>query len=127
MANIPEHIHAFPRVNPNVVLPKAVAAWDENSKTLYIGDGITKGGVPFKSSPECLKISSCLNNQISVPLDYIPFMIKLNNNKFYTVRGEDLSIDNNNFIVDISNALAKNDMKKFEADWYIYFGGKTEF
>lgn len=125
MANIPEHIHAFPRTNPNVILPKAVAAWDENSKTLYIGDGITKGGIPYSGSPNNIKITECLNNKIIVSCEYVPFMLKLNNNKFYTVRGEDLSInENNNFVIDITNALAINNMKNFVANWFVYFGGK---
>lgn len=128
MANIPEHIHAFPRVNPDIVLPEAVGAWDSDNKILYIGDGSTKGGVPLSSSPDCIKISSCQNNQIIIPTGYIPFMLKTNNNKFYTIRGEDLSLseDENNFIIDISNALALNNLSEFQADWVIYFGGKTE-
>lgn len=124
MANIPEHIHAFPRTNPNVVLPKAVAAWDENSKTLYIGDGVTKGGIPYSGAPEYKEITSCSNNQIIVSSDYVPFMLKLNNGKFYSVRGEDLSVIDNKFRIDISNALAVNNLKEFSSSWFVYFGGK---
>lgn len=128
MANIPEHIHAFPRVNPNLVLPEAVGAWDSENKILYIGDGKTKGGIPFENGSSCLRISSCYNNIIVIPsLKYIPFMLKTNNGKFYSIRGEDLSIYNNSFQIDISNALAVNNLNKFVSDWYVYFGGKTEY
>ena len=66
MSNIPEHIHAFPRVNPDVVLPEAVGAWDSDNKILYVGDGKTKGGVPFNSSSDYIKISSCKNSCVSI-------------------------------------------------------------
>ena len=128
MANIPEHIHAFPRVNPNLVLPEAVGAWDSENKILYIGDGKTKGGIPFENGSSCLRISSCYNNVIVIPsLKYIPFMLKTNNGNFYSIRGEDLSIYDNSFQIDISNALAVNNLSEFVSDWYIYFGGKTEY
>lgn len=124
MANIPEHIHAFPRTNPNVILPKAVAAWDEDSKTLYIGDGVTKGGVPYSGVPEHEEITSCSNNQIIVSNNYVPFMLKLSNGNFYSLRGEDLSVNGNNFIIDITNALAVNNLNSFSSSWFVYFGGK---
>ena len=59
MANVPEHIHAFPRLNTEVTLPEAVAAWDENNKILYIGlgDDSNPNGLPF--------ISNCLPQEIS--------------------------------------------------------------
>lgn len=126
MSTIPEHIHALPRVNKNIVLPEAVAAWDDESKTLYIGDGVTKGGVEFTSVPNYIKVESCQNNQITVPAGYVPVMIKTNTNKFYTIRGEDLSLSNNEFIIDISNALALNNLSSFQGDWFVYFGGKTD-
>lgn len=126
MSKIPEHIHALPRVNKNIVLPEAVAAWDDENKKLYIGDGVTKGGVEFISAPNYIRVESCQNNQITVPTGYIPVMIKTHTNKFYTIRGEDLSLSNNEFIIDISNALALNNLSSFQKYWFIYFGGKTD-
>lgn len=128
MSTIPEHIHALPRVNKNIVLPEAVAAWDSENKKLYIGDGVANGGVEFTSVPNCVKIESCEDNKINVPNVYIPFMIKTHENKFYTIRGEDLSLDDekNEFIIDISNALALNNLSSFEKYWFVYFGGRTD-
>ena len=75
-----------------------------------------------------IKIDSCYENKIIVPSDYIPVALKLNNKKFYIIRGEDLSLDDNetNFIIDISKSLAVNNLAYFEPTWYVYFGGKAK-
>ena len=132
MDNIPEHIHAFPRVNHNVVLPVAVAAWDDENGVLYIGDGETKGGVPFKSSfdEERRKIVTRLDgeNQIHITSDVIPVVIKTHLNTFYSIRGEDLSLssDETKIIIDITNVLAVNNIESFQKEWTVYFA-KGEF
>jgi hypothetical protein len=82
MSTIPEHVHALPRVNKNIILPEAVAAWDDESKTLYIGDGVTKGGVEFTSAPNYIKVESCQNNQITVPTGDSGFKYAFNCPKF---------------------------------------------
>lgn len=86
------------------------------------------GGNTDNNSSDFIKIDSCYENKIIVPSDYIPVSLKLNNKKFYTIRGEDLSLDDNetNFIIDISNALAVNNLAYFEPTWYVYFGGKAK-
>lgn len=126
MSKIPDHIHALPRVDKNIVLPEAVAAWDDENKKLYIGDGVTKGGVEFITAPNCIRVKYCTGNKINVQNGYIPVMIKTNTNKFYTIRGEDLSLSGNGIVIDISNALALNNLSSFQGEWTVYFGGKID-
>ena len=133
MAEVPEHIHAFPRVNKDLTLPLAVAAWDDEEKVLYIGDGISKGGIPFRSlfdEGRRLKVTELDDyNQIFVTNDVVPVMIKTHLNTFYSIRGEDLSLseDGTKIIIDISNALAVNNLYKFPTNltednaWVVYF------
>lgn len=134
MNNIPEHIHALPRVNPNVILPDAVPTWDSENKILYIGDGKTEGGIPFKANSDDGK-KQLVNqldgdNQIYIRTDVIPVTIKTHLNTFYSIRGEDLSLsyDETKIIIDITNALAVNDLSEFQDGWVwtVYFA-KGEF
>ena len=77
-------------------------------------------------TPNYQEITSCDNNKITVSSNFIPVTIKTNSGKFYSIRGEDLMLSGNKFIIDISNALAINDLSEFTGMWYIYFGGRTE-
>ena len=130
MSNIPEHIHAFPRINPDVTLPMAVAAWDEKNSVLYIGDGETKGGVPFRTlfdegrRQRVTKLDG--ENQIYITNDLVPVFIKTHLDTFYSIRGEDLSLnfDETKIIIDIKNVLAVNNLQEFIEDewaWTVYF------
>lgn len=56
MAGIPEHIHALPRrlQDIQVIYPEGVLVFDTINKRIYVGDGITAGGLPLPSSTELL-------------------------------------------------------------------------
>lgn len=58
MAGVPEHIHAIPRRLPDiqVVYPEGVLVFDTVNKRIYIGDGVTAGGLPLPSSVEVLEM-----------------------------------------------------------------------
>ena len=127
--SIPEHIHALPRRSTYVVLPEAVAVWDVDDKKIYVGDGSTPGGIEVSTNSNAdvgfITVSSCENNKITINSKNIPIMLKTNTGKFYSIRGEDISIENNQFKVDISNALAVNNLSEFTGDWFVYIGGKA--
>lgn len=125
---IPEHIHAFPRLSAGTILPVGVATWDETNNILYVGDGKEQNGLPFVSNCLPQEISKSFKDDngvfINVSSKYIPYMLKINNiGKFYTIRGEDLSLNENEFTIDISNALAKNGLSEFSGIWTVYFNG----
>jgi hypothetical protein len=45
MADLPEHIHAFPLYTSNTVFKNGVGVWDSSNKKFIIGDGSTNGGI----------------------------------------------------------------------------------
>lgn len=58
MAGVPEHIHALPR-RPNdiqLVYPEGVLVFDTVNKRIYVGDGVTAGGLPLPASTELTEI-----------------------------------------------------------------------
>lgn len=60
MAGVPEHIHALPRrlQDIQVIYPEGVLVFDTVSKRIYVGDGVTAGGLPLPSSTELLEMLS---------------------------------------------------------------------
>lgn len=58
MAGVPEHIHALPR-RPNdiqLIYPEGVLVFDTVNKRIYVGDGVTAGGLPLPASTELIEI-----------------------------------------------------------------------
>ena len=77
-----------------------------------------------------VNVSSSNNNTISVPTNSIPVMLKTNNEKYYNIKGSEITLNENktNFVIDISNALAINNMSVFEGNWTVYYaGGAKQF
>lgn len=55
---VEEHIHALPRRLSDIttVYPEGVLVFDLNEKRIYIGDGVTAGGLPLPSTTQLLSI-----------------------------------------------------------------------
>lgn len=80
----------------------------------------------FSNNFEIVKTAS--NNTITVSANAIPVMIKTNNNKYYNIRGREISLNDSktNYIIDISNALAVNNTATFTGEWEVYFAGSSK-
>ena len=65
------------------------------------------------------------NNTISVPTNSIPVMLKTNTGKYYNIKGSEISLNDNktNFVINISNALAVNNISSFNGNWEVYYAG----
>ena len=52
-------------------------------------------------------------------------MLKTNTGKFYNIKGSEISLndDKTNFLINISNALAVNNISSFNGTWEVYFAG----
>ena len=73
-------------------------------------------------------VSESENNTISVPTYSIPVMLKTNTGKFYNIKGSEISLNENktNFVINISNALAVNNISYFNGEWEVYYAGAAK-
>lgn len=80
----------------------------------------------FSNNFEIVKEAS--NNTISVSSNAIPVMIKTSNNKYYNIRGREITLNNNKtkYLIDITNALAVNNTPSFSGEWEVYFSGSAK-
>ena len=80
----------------------------------------------FWNSFEIVKESQ--DRTITVSTNAIPVMLKTNNGKYYNIKGREITLNENKtkFVIDISNALAVNNLIEFSGVWEVYFAGSAK-
>ena len=80
----------------------------------------------FWNSFEIVKESK--DKTITVSTNAIPVMLKTNNGKYYNIKGREITLNENKtkFVIDISNALAVNNLNDFTGVWEVYFAGSAK-